>query len=141
MAYNPFSDMKTIFLQEGFKTGKSEPQWNSALSRLASKSGINILKGTAKDPVLDKLNINTFTADSVFLLSRLGHTPLTIGLFLKQPVVVELTDYYINNKLSGLSKSQIINEFIKNYAQKNGQVLSKIKDTDIRNEELAFQYC
>ena len=47
MAYNPFSDMKTIFLQEGFKTGKSEPQWNSALSRLASKSGINILKGTA----------------------------------------------------------------------------------------------
>ena len=47
MAYNPFSDMKTIFLQEGFKTGKSEPQWNSALSRLASKSGIDILKGTA----------------------------------------------------------------------------------------------
>ena len=47
MAYNPFSDMKTIFLQEGFKTGKSEAQWNSALSRLASKSGINILKGTA----------------------------------------------------------------------------------------------
>ena len=47
MAYNPFSDMKTIFLQEGLKTGKSEPQWNSALSRLASKSGINILKGTA----------------------------------------------------------------------------------------------
>ena len=47
MAYNPFSDMKTVFLKEGTKNGKSEPQWNSALSRLASKSGINILKGTA----------------------------------------------------------------------------------------------
>lgn len=47
MAYNPFSDMKTVFLKEGTKNGKSEHQWNSALSRLASKSGINILKGTA----------------------------------------------------------------------------------------------
>lgn len=120
----------------------------SSLHNILNYAGEYISRNTAtylaasvdavKDPVLDKLNINTFTADSVFLLSRLGHTPLTIGLFLKQPVIVELTDYYINNKLSGLSKSQIISQFIKNYAQKNGQVLSKIKDTDIRNEELAF---
>jgi len=47
MAYNPFSDMKTVFLKEGTKNGKTEAQWNSALQALASKSGIPINKGTA----------------------------------------------------------------------------------------------
>ena len=47
MAYNPFSDMKAVFLKEGTKNGKTEAQWNSALQALASKSGIPINKGTA----------------------------------------------------------------------------------------------
>ena len=47
MAYNPFSDMKTVFLKEGTKNGKTEAQWNSALQALARKSGIPINKGTA----------------------------------------------------------------------------------------------
>lgn len=89
-----------------------------------------------KDPVLDKLNINTFTADMVFTLSRLGHSPMTIGLFFKQPAINSLINYYTNNKVTGKSKNQLITEFISRYINENKLEVSNIEDQNISNQDL-----
>ena len=48
----------------------------------------------AKDPNAFKANINTFTADVVALLSRLGVPRIEIFALVKQPSIVKLTELY-----------------------------------------------
>lgn len=54
----------------------------------------------AKDPVLNAMNINTFTAGTAMLLARLGFDELSIGLFLTQPSIEKITREYfrLNNE-------------------------------------------
>ena len=42
-----------------------------------------------KDPVLNYLHINTYTANVAALMARLGYSMLEIGLFLNQPIIKE----------------------------------------------------
>ena len=49
-----------------------------------------------KDPVLNFMNLNTFTTNVAMLLARLGFDSDSIGLFLTQPSIESVTrDYFI----------------------------------------------
>lgn len=50
----------------------------------------------AKDPILSDLNINTYTADTVALLLRLGLNEKTVAYFINQPVLRQLSYNYFN---------------------------------------------
>ena len=73
-----------------------------------------------KDPVLAFLNQNTFTADASMLLSRLGYSPLEIGLLMSQPIVMEITQQYFRESRNGVGKDTIIENILKKYKQKAG---------------------
>jgi len=72
----------------------------------------------AKDPVAGELNINTFTADIVASIIRVGY-PLETALYLvNQPIILQLAQDHFN---SGAKRSQIgklINEAKKNLIAK-----------------------
>ena len=55
---------------------------------------------TAKDPTLADMNINTFTGGVAMALARMGFDTQEIGLFLSQPIIMELTNLYFRNKSS-----------------------------------------
>ena len=76
----------------------------------------------AKDPVLAGLNQNSFTADVTMLLSRLGYTPIEIGLLLNQPIIKDMVKVYLRESRSGKSKDAIIQDVIKDYKKKNGDM-------------------
>lgn len=65
-----------------------------------------------KDPVLNYLNIDTFTADTYFLMSRLGYDPMEISLFLTQPIIKELAAYYKKGTKIGMTKETAIKDLI-----------------------------
>lgn len=69
-----------------------------------------------KDPVLASLNQNALTADVTMYLSRLGYTPIEIGLFMNQPVVISIVNNYFREKNKG--KGVIIDNTIKEYGTK-----------------------
>lgn len=62
-----------------------------------------------KDPVLNFMNLNTFTAGPAMLLARLGYDSDTIGLFLSQPIIKKITlDYFNLNNDGYVSAEDII---------------------------------
>lgn len=71
-----------------------------------------------KNPLLGKMNQNSFTVDATMVLSRLGYNPREIALLVKQPVVQEMSDYYFRNKRNGVSPQRAIRHFIEVYANK-----------------------
>lgn len=50
-----------------------------------------------KDPVLNFMNLNTFTADAGAVLSRLGYSTIEIGLLFNQPIIRDICNYAFNN--------------------------------------------
>lgn len=56
-----------------------------------------------KAPVLNYLNINTYTANVSALLARTGFSGFEIGLFLNQPVIREVCDYMSAGGRSNIS--------------------------------------
>lgn len=69
----------------------------------------------AKDPILASLNQNTFTANPSMLLARLGYSPLEIGLLMKQPIILKITQTYFKESKSGKSINTIIEEVMESY--------------------------
>lgn len=53
-----------------------------------------------KDPVLNFLNLNTFTADAGALLARIGYTTEEIGILFNQPIIKDICEYAFNNQTS-----------------------------------------
>lgn len=92
-----------------------------------------------KDPVLALLNQNSFTADATMLLSRLGYTPLEIGLLMQQPIIRAMTNSYLKNPYS--KKIDIVKEVLDEW-HKNGNIVglreySEVKTREFSVEELA----
>lgn len=103
-------------------------KWTS-LHEITNKKGEIISKTVAsflaaavdngKDPVLSDLNQNTITADITMLLARLGYQPIEIGLFLAQPIIIEITKSFIKQKRKGKSLDNVIDEVITKYEKKS----------------------
>lgn len=62
----------------------------------------------AKDPISAHLNMNTYTANLVAMLSRLGVNEDTIFAFINQPVIIELTNKYFNERGSLAEQKEMI---------------------------------
>lgn len=71
-----------------------------------------------KDPVLAALNQNLFTGDASCMLSRLGYTPIEVGLLMKQPIVVDMTNRYFRESREGKGKNSIMEDVLLDYKHK-----------------------
>lgn len=71
----------------------------------------------AKDPVAGDLNINNNTANLAFLLLRIGNSPITTSLILKQPAMMKVMRYVNSGRYS---MSQAIEEAMEDYRKQRG---------------------
>lgn len=71
----------------------------------------------AKDPVAGDLNINNNTANLAFLLLRIGNSPLTTSLILRQPAMMKVMKYVNSGRYS---MSQAIEEVMEDYRKQRG---------------------
>lgn len=71
----------------------------------------------AKDPVAGDLNINNNTANLAFLLLRIGNSPITTSLILRQPAMMKVIEYVNSGKYS---MSQAIEEAMEDYRKQRG---------------------
>lgn len=90
----------------------------------------------AKDPVAGDLNINSNTANLAFLLLRIGNSPITTSLILKQPAMMKVMRYVNSGKYS---MSQAIEEAIEDYKKQriNSSYDGKTIDFNFTDEWLA----
>jgi hypothetical protein len=80
-----------------------------------SRNGATFLAAVvdnAGDPIAEFLNVNTFTADTVAYLIRLGHDLDTVMMFISQPSLAELSeDVFSKNAVFG-EEDKLLNEKI-----------------------------
>lgn len=90
----------------------------------------------AKDPVAGDLNINSTTSNLAFLLLRLGNSPITTSLVLRQPAMMKVMKYVNSGKYS---LNQAIEEALEDYkkARVDGSYEGKVIDFNFTDEWLA----
>lgn len=71
----------------------------------------------AKDSVAGDLNINNTTANLAFLLLRIGNSPITTSLILRQPAMMKVMKYVNSGRYS---MSQAIEEAMEDYRKQRG---------------------
>lgn len=120
---------------------------NNRLDPLKGKNGSLISKTIAgflaasvdavKDPVLNFMNLNTFTSGPAMVLARLGFDSDSIGLLLSQPIIRRVTDEYFRRNNEGyISAEDLIDEFLEQ--DKNAKGYEKtLTLTNFSKEELA----
>lgn len=93
-----------------------------------------------KTPVLNFLNINSYTANTAALLARLGLSTEEIGLFLNQPIIREVCEFASNSGNNSVTTA--INKIAKKYkldmkGEYSGSLINKtdlyssLKDTNL----------
>lgn len=107
---------------------------NNKLDALKAKDGSLISKNIAgflaasvdavKDPVLNFMNLNTFTANTAMLLARLGFSSDSIGLFLTQPIIEDVTREYFKRSNEGYTS---IDDVIKDFLPKDKGLIESMQ--------------
>ena len=93
---------------------------------------------TAKDPVLSDLNVNTFTGGVAMLLARLGYDTEAIGMFLSQPIIIELSEMYFKNNTDGYYDGSVAaSELAQKYGMKKEDLITSegIQDEGVLDKE------
>lgn len=101
-------------------------------------SGVSASADTAKEPVLDLMNINMSTAGIFNTLLRLGMPLENAALFMSQNVIKEVLDEFNRQNLSGsTSLNRVIEERLKTIAEEAKLTEeSKINTEELTEEEL-----
>jgi hypothetical protein len=112
------------------------------LNQITNNKGVRISKSlatdlaavvdTASDPLASFLNMNTFTANTQALLERLGVDNRTVFALLNQPIIIELTQAYFNDK-GGLADEKQFREIQAKWKKK---LEDKLENADIKVEDL-----
>lgn len=102
-------------------------------------SGVSASADTAKDPILDLININMTTANIFNTLVRLGMPFEDASLFMSQNVVSRMLREFNKRNLTGYAAmDNLIDEFIESFREKNnleeGEDISGVDD--LSREEL-----
>ena len=103
------------------KTLTSLHEVKNAYNEYISRNNAGFLASSVddiKDRVLAALNQNTFTADATMLLSRLGYTPIEIGLLMAQPIVLDITKAYFRESREGKGKDTVMDSILTEYRKK-----------------------
>lgn len=141
----------TGFMFDGVKVDSNQ---NNKLDALYGKDGSLISKTIAgflaasvdavKDPVLNFMNLNTFTANTAMLLVRLGFDSDSVGLFLNQPIIKYVTDEYFkrsNEKYTTVN--EVVNDTLYKYLNLDSEevngIVKALASTPFRKEDLAEQ--
>lgn len=148
-----FISMQDIYLKLGdnlkftFDGVTVDDSQNNKLDGLKGKDGTLISKTIAgflaasvdavKDPVLNFMNLNTFTSGPAMVLARLGFDSDSIGLLLSQPIIRKVTDEYFKRNNEGyISADDLISEVLE--GNKNVKGYEKtLTLTNFTKEELA----
>lgn len=146
-----FISLQDIYLNlEGelmFNSIKISNEENNKLDNLRGKDGSLISKTIAgflaasvdavKDPVLNYMNLNTFTANTAMLLARLGFDSDSIGLFLTQPIIEKVTQEYFKRSNEGyVDVENLINAFIPEHIDIE-TLQNNLSETRFTKEDLA----
>lgn len=120
---------------------------NNKLDALYGKNGALISKTIAeflaasvdavKDPVLNHMNLNTFTANTAMLLARLGFDSDSIGLFLTQPAIEAVTREYFKRSNEGYVTTGIIDEYLPDDTDLVKSIERSLESTPFSKEDLA----
>ena len=95
-----------------------------------------------KDPVLNFMNLNTFTSGPAMLLARLGFDVDGIGLFLTQPLIEKATREYLRKSNEGyVSVESVIQDILDEFKDLTGIDYKNIEDSiskkDFSKKELS----
>ena len=133
------------FMFDGVAVNNSE---NNKLDALYGKNGELISKNIAgylaasvdavKDPVLNAMNLNTLTANVAMLLARLGFDTDSIGMFLTQPIIENITqEYFKRNNEGYVSLDELIEEYFDGSKELIEGIGKSLKTTPFTKEDLA----
>ncbi len=79
-----------------------------------------------KDPVLNFMNLNTYTANVAMVLSRLGFDPDSIGLLLTQPIIEKVTqEYFRKSNENYITSDSVVTEAINELLKELGGGLTE----------------
>lgn len=88
-----------------------------------------------KDPVLNKMNLNTLTTGPAMLLTRMGVDANTVGLFFRQPIIMYVTREYFKANSEKFTK---IEDVIDSVCKKLGnKVISNSRNCVVSNNDLS----
>lgn len=114
------------------------------LNKIYDETGLRISKSlaiklaavvdNAKDPISAYLNMNTYTANMIAMLSRLGVSEDVIFAFVNQPSIIELTNKYFNERGSLADEKEMIASIKQNWVSK--MLKHKLDHTDVDEEGL-----
>lgn len=121
---------------------------NNKLDALYAKDGSLISKTIAgflaasvdavKDPVLNFMNLNTFTANTAMLLARLGFDTDSIGMFLTQPLIERVTREYFKRSNEGfVTVDEVIKDFLPDDFKLVEGMRKSLASTPFTKEDLA----
>ena len=133
------------FMFNGFHVNNEQ---NNRLDLLRGKDGSLISKTIAgflaasvdavKDPVLNYMNLNTFTAGPAMVLARLGFNSDSIGLFLSQPIIESVTREYFKRSNEGyVSINDIIDDFLPEDPKLIKGIKASLSSTPFTMEDMA----
>ena len=121
---------------------------NNKLDSLYGKDGSLISKTIAgflaasvdavKDPVLNFMNLNTFTANTAMLLARLGFDSDSIGMFLTQPIIEKATREYFKRSNEGYTTvDEVIDDLLPDDSKLIESMQQSLETTPFSKEDLA----
>lgn len=139
-----YLNLEEELMFNGIKISNEE---NNKLDNLRGKDGSLISKTIAgflaasvdavKDPVLNYMNLNTFTANTAMLLARLGFDSDSIGLFLTQPIIEKVTQEYFKRSNEGyVDVEELIKAFIPEHIDIE-TLQNNLSETRFTKEDLA----
>ena len=124
--------------------GIASPVREERLDKMKARDGVTLISkniagflaasvDAVKDPVLNFLNLNTFTTGSAMVLTRLGFDVDSVGLLMTQPIIERATNEYFRRNNEGyVSQDDIIDE-LKEWINNEYKVDYKTLEADLVN--------
>lgn len=118
---------------DGKEYGNLDSKTNIEGNRISRILATNLaaVVDNANDPIANTLNMNTYTADVIAFLTRLGVPEKYIYLFINQPVILELTRLHFNEQ-GALSNEKILGQIVSKW---NSIMLKKFKEAGYEDIE------
>ena len=114
---------------------------NNKLDKLIANDNMTLISKTiagylaasvdaVKDPVLNFLNLNTFTTNVAMLLTRMGFDADSVGLFLTQPIIEKVTNEYFKRSNEGYTSiDSVINDELQ-FLKDKYSISPEVKDLE-----------